>query len=385
MDSSSKSSFGAGSTAVVALLLACACGDDEDGSRADADASRAMPDAGRDAARPPREDAATSTDAGVDAGAGDAAVDVDSAPPPSPADIPEHLEGTGLYAAELGGALASGVREYEPLYPQWVDGATKRRFLLLPDSEVIDTSDMDDWDFPIGTKVWEELSRGGRLSETRYIYRYGPEDEHWTMVAYRWQGGRATAVPDGAAADAGADDYIPPTRECRDCHESRGSRLLGLSAIQLSHDRGDVNLAALEGAGLLSDPPPGNFALPGDADERAALGYLHSNCGCCHNPTGDPFTDEGVEMEHWQRVGQLATVEGTVSYTTSVGVESVTMPGKTLVLAGDASASLLVDLMSSRGKEGMPPVGSVLVDDTGLALLRSFVDGLGGGDDAGTP
>src|SRR5688572_32754644 len=39
--------------------------------------------------------------------------------------------------------------------------------------------------------------------------------------------------------------------------------------------------------GILSDPPIGDFPAPGDETTSAALGYIHANCGHCHNEHGD--------------------------------------------------------------------------------------------------
>ena len=47
-----------------------------------------------------------------------------------------------------------------------------------------------------------------------------------------------------------------------------------------------------EAAGLLSHPPAaGGYPLGADAATAAALGYLHANCGHCHNQNGTAWPD----------------------------------------------------------------------------------------------
>ncbi|NVL73435.1 hypothetical protein HWN77_28170, partial [Escherichia coli] len=49
-------------------------------------------------------------------------------------------------------------------------------------------------------------------------------------------------------------------------------------------------LAALNATGKLSDPPPAGIDVPGTGVVKDALGYLHANCGHCHN-------DESVRLD----------------------------------------------------------------------------------------
>ena len=88
--------------------------------------------------------------------------------------LPEHLSETGLYADIATGELAPGVAPFTPRFSLWSDGSEKQRWLLLPDGAQIDTSNMDEWTFPEGTKVWKQFSSAGVRLETR-LHR-----EAWT-------------------------------------------------------------------------------------------------------------------------------------------------------------------------------------------------------------
>ena len=56
-----------------------------------------------------------------------------------------------------------------------LDGAELGRYLLLPRGTTIDTSVMDQWVFPVGTKSWIEFRVGGKLVETRFLWKQGAE------------------------------------------------------------------------------------------------------------------------------------------------------------------------------------------------------------------
>ena len=53
-----------------------------------------------------------------------------------------------------------------PTEALWSDGAVKRRFIYLPPGTTIDTTNMDEWVFPVGTKFWKEFSVDGRKLRT---------------------------------------------------------------------------------------------------------------------------------------------------------------------------------------------------------------------------
>src|SRR5687767_10734632 len=109
---------------------------------------------------------------------GDAPPDAfpDSAPevPDAAVGDPETLADTGLYSDFESEVLAPGVVEYAVSWELWADGATKRRFVLLPEGETIDSSDMDFWTMPVGTRIWKEFSVDGTRVETRLLWKRGP-------------------------------------------------------------------------------------------------------------------------------------------------------------------------------------------------------------------
>jgi hypothetical protein len=291
---------------------------------------------------------------------------------------PERLSEAGLYEnlAESE-ALAAGVVEYRPRFELWADGAEKRRFLFIPPGARIDTSDMDYWVFPPGTRAFKEFSRDGIRVETRLLEKAA--NGTWLMLAFAWnsEGTDAVAVPRGSQNAGGTEHDIPSGVMCAECHENMPDRLLGVGAVQLSHSLGGVTLDTLAADGLLTDAPLSPIELPGNEVAQEALGYLHANCGVCHNRRSGEFPT--VHLELHLEVGALASVEETLSYRTTVGVPfEGTKPSPEIsdvrIRAGDPEGSAMVQRMGSREPlVGMPPLATEVVDEAGLAALARFI------------
>lgn len=289
-------------------------------------------------------------------------------PPSTPTDaLPERLSETGLYADLASDAIAPGVVSYRPRFALWSDGAEKRRWLALPAGMQIDAADPDDWAFPDGTRVWKEFTRDGTRVETRLLAKVGDE---WLAQAYLWLDDESDAIaaPAGYVDARGTEHDVPAAGECSGCHGGRSSFVLGISAVQLGYDApaGELDLADLVAANALTTPMPSEIAVPGDDDARASLGYLHANCGHCHNSASPdrPCLAPGV-YDFWLRTDGLASVESTATYTSAVD---------DAIEPGDPDGSKLIRRMSRRSIPGrMPPLGSRIVDDEALATLRRWI------------
>lgn len=298
---------------------------------------------------------------------------------PSLAELPEHLSETGLFS-ELDAeheVVAPEVLAYAPGFPLWSDGATKRRWLGLPEGGVIDVADPDDWRFPKGTKLWKEFTRDGTRVETRLLYKFGDGDADWAAAAYIWRadGSDADLAADGATNALGTEHDVPDATRCMGCHGGRKGRVLGFSAIQLATATGEdaLSLSDLFAAGALSAELP-EVTLPGNETERAALGYLHANCSHCHNSSrpesdGPRCYDPRKDLDMSLSVSRLGSVRETPTYETVVG---------SAVEPGDPEGSELFERVSRRsegeiGTDQMPPLASERVDDDAVALLRKWI------------
>jgi hypothetical protein len=240
---------------------------------------------------------------------------------------------------------------------------------------------MDAWRFPVGTKVWKEFSLDGALVETRLLEkRRDPDDGGWFQMAYAWSadGRDALAVPDGIK-NAHATTYeIPAQKDCVRCHYRGEKPVIGVSALQLSStsDGGEPPIAALERAGLLSASPARAYVAPGTGTVRDALGYLHGNCGHCH----DRNSAVADEVKVFTRL-VVDDVEptATATYTSLVGQPIHHFPDVGLlgeVVPGDPEHSLVHYRMARRDDAQMPPLLTHQIDEAGLATVTAWIAGL---------
>jgi len=308
--------------------------------------------------------------------------------------LPEHLADTGLYESGSTSRLQADVLQFSPQYPLWSDGATKHRWIKLPPGTSIDAAQPDAWDFPRGTKLWKEFSLGDRV-ETRYIER--GLDGIWRYASYVWnaEGTDAVLAPAGGIRDLpvpGKRYAIPAQDDCRACHEGAPVPVLGFSALQLSPDRdrqaphadADAakpleNLRTLAARGLLTRLPPELLANPPripakNSTERAALGYLHGNCGHCHNDDGPLAV---LEMSMAQRVGAKTPADSVIRSLAGITSQFRIPGGASRVAPGHPEASVVALRMRSREpREQMPPLGTSEVDIEAMSLIGKWIEGL---------
>jgi mono/diheme cytochrome c family protein len=175
-------------------------------------------------------------------------------------------------------------------------------------------------------------------------------------------GSDAVLAPRGASGDLGGGRRhdVPAAGECLLCHDTSRTPNLGFSTLQLSTDRdpgaphaetpppGAVDLTSLVASGRLVNLPDALVATPPriaarTPTERAALGYLHGNCGGCHEPHGALS-----ELEMDLRANAIATTVG--------------------------RRDRLLARMSSRAPHlQMPPLGTRVVDDDAVALVARWI------------
>jgi hypothetical protein len=303
---------------------------------------------------------------------------------------PATLDQTGLYTSPSSSPddVAPYVYEFTPRYPLWSDGAVKRRFMYLPKCTRIDTSDMNHWKFPVGTRFWKEFtypvdSASVRV-ETRFIHRYGPGDNDWLFISYQWDpnvasptAGNTAPVPDGVENANGTLHDIPTHGQCAFCHANLPERILGFSAFELTNNPGTVTMAALSHEHLLTVSAPNGFSPPGTSVQQDGLGYLHTNCGGCHNAFRN-VTPDGVVSPRMRLLVEQTTLEATDTYTTLCNVPTYNpdFQGIDRIAPGDDAHSEIIARMAQRGDLQMPPLATKVVDTDGVAKVAAFIDSL---------
>ncbi|MEP6866410.1 MAG: hypothetical protein ABJE66_37680, partial [Deltaproteobacteria bacterium] len=309
---------------------------------------------------------------------------------------------TGLCVDRACTQISPDVHEYTPQFPLWADTASKHRWYYLPPGTQIDTSDMDHWQFPVGTKFWKEFTRDGVRVETRLVMRIGAGDTtaDWFYVAYQWNATNddTTAVPMGVQNANGTQHDIPSRLFCKMCHEGlKPTRVLGFGAIQLDApavNPGETTLASLVAANTLTVNPTAPtsgttyFPIEGTASTRAALGYIHANCSHCHNPTSG--THDIVPMELRMLVGEVHDHTMTAAYRTAVGhpatislgtpkhcpdMNNVANAAECIITPGNpADSDMFVRFTADPGSNlHMPAAGTEMTDPTGMTTLSTWI------------
>ena len=311
------------------------------------------------------------------------------------APLPQRLSDTGLYVAGSAATVRADGIAFAPQYPLWSDGTSKRRWIYLPPGTAIDASRIDAWEFPAGTRLWKEFGYDRRV-ETRYIERL--TDGSWRFAAYVWNKEGTDAVlaaEDGevlpvSAAPAGR--YAVPARnDCLACHEGAPVPVLGFSALQLSPDRDPLaphagpaqnahaNLSSLVASGRLHNLPrrfleqPPRIAATSPI-ERAALGYLHGNCGHCHNDAGALM---GLELVLAQRADAAAqsskrTMQSLLGHSSRFRPQDADRAQR---IARDGGTHVLTLRMKTNNPLArMPPLGVQQFDAEGVALIERWIN-----------
>jgi hypothetical protein len=231
--------------------------------------------------------------------------------------LPETLQETGLFALPA--------QPFAPAHPLWTDGMDKRRWLHLPPGTTIDKSNPDAWKFPVGTRAWKEFARDGARVETRFIERLA--DGSWRFASYVWNadGSRAVLAPEEGVAKLG----IPSREDCLACHEGAPVPILGYSAVQIER-----TIAARSEV------------------ERSALGYLHGNCGHCHN---------------------AVALGGTGLHFAQSAAEPLKSAALTRESAGTRAQEILRRIRSNNAYVRMPPLGVSVADTEGAAAIEQWI------------
>lgn len=310
-----------------------------------------------------------------DDGEADAAVDLPDAATTPDAD-PRLLSSQGLYADIGAKTVVPGALEYAPAHALWSDAAAKRRWIILPPGSTIDTSDMDHWKFPVGTKLFKEFALEGKLLETRLI-EIRPDDTFFAG-AFIWNEAQTEATLSLGGQDnvLGTQHDVPTQNRCGTCHKGEPGFVLGFSALQLAKESpaaGEVTLESVKDR--LSSPPATAPKFPGDATARAAFGYLHANCGHCHNRSGNGVPvrltlAQSAAQPQASRADTLASLLGVAGrFRTPEWPDAAH-----LIEPGQPARSTLALRMHSRdARLQMPPLGTDIADDEGLRLVERWI------------
>lgn len=303
--------------------------------------------------------------------------------------IAANLADTGCVDPAAPSSPASGLIPYRPQAPFWSDGASKERWLALPEGTTVGLDDEGGFVLPAGAVLLKHFRRDESLLETRLFMRH--PDGVWAGYTYAWNDTQTAAhrVTGGAhtAMDGRAWQY-PSEAECLQCHTAAAGRVLGLERAQLNGPmtypatgRTANQLLTLDAIGVISPPlgatPEELPALSdpyGDAPlEERARAWLHTNCAGCHRPGGPTPSD--LDLRFGVSLSEMSACQVPGTTSSDLGVNDAR-----LLVPGAAERSLIWLRPGRRDAHAMPPVGSLEVDSPGLAVLRAWIESLAGCD-----
>jgi uncharacterized repeat protein (TIGR03806 family) len=315
------------------------------------------------------------------------------------AEVPMLLSQTGCIDMADPSKPAAGLIPYSVRSPLWSDGASKERFVRIPEGQrirVLDCAvDVDDckspgeggigaddghWIMPVGTVLVKTFAIEGKRIETRLFMRRS--NLVWKGFSYEWNeaGSEATLLPDNAEGKdkpvgSGSQVWHYPSRsQCLECHTRYAGSSLGPSTPQLNSDfayaDGAMNqIEKFNSLGLFDAPPK---ALPGNSDpadvalaiDARARSYLHTNCAVCHRPGGGAS------------VGNLDLRSSTAFDATflcdEVERDKGLVPDYRMV-PGKPNESAMSFRMHALDTLRMPKIGSNVVDPLGVDLIDDWI------------
>jgi uncharacterized repeat protein (TIGR03806 family) len=295
--------------------------------------------------------------------------------------MPARLSETGAFA-DLGSLTpARGLVPYDLNVPFWSDGASKRRWVAVPDGTAVHFSPIGEWGFPAGTVFVKHFERDGRRLETRLLVC--TESGRAFGASYRWRadGSDADLVPQPRREGGW---YFPGPEDCKKCHIPSAGGVLGVNARQLNRDYAypsgvtDNQLRAWAHAGLFDNPPdegeiPGLPRLAGleESDrsvEDRARSYLDANCGYCHRPGGAAADFDARYRTPLDRQA-LVNAPARINF----GLDHARQ-----VAPNDPWRSVVLVRLGTLEQTRMPPLGHERVDQRGIELLTEWVQSLPG-------
>ncbi|GAB3033691.1 PQQ-dependent sugar dehydrogenase [Bowmanella dokdonensis] len=297
---------------------------------------------------------------------------------------PALLSQTGCVQSANPAEPADGLIPFDVIEPYWSDGASKQRFVALPDDTRISVNEQGDFVLPNGSVLMQHLLLDEQLIETR-LYMRG-QDANWRGYSYQWNEDKSDAELLEGARDAdlsGQTWHYPSGAECNQCHTSAAGHSLGLEVAQLNRDftypQTGISANQLDtftAINLFHSPleeslKANRLVNSQDSSEpltERARAYLHSNCSHCHRPTGPTQSD--MDLRSW-----IDFVDTNTCNEAPLGGD-LGVTGARLITPGEADRSLLYLRMLEEGQWRMPPVSIHQTDATGSQLIGDWINQL---------
>ncbi|MGF1557879.1 MAG: PQQ-dependent sugar dehydrogenase [Flavobacteriaceae bacterium] len=324
--------------------------------------------------------------------------------------LPKFLSQTGAFKNLNTLEPTDGLIPYDLIESFWSDGATKKRWLGIPNNgshnsaaEQINYSADDVWNFPIGSVLVKHFelplnennpSITKRL-ETRFSIK--ASNGNFYFVTYKWNDQQT----DAEILTSGLDETInitkadgtvasqkwryPDNSECITCHNPSSGGTLGTRTRYLNKDytypktgRTGNQLVTLSHLGILdrviTDADTGSLLTSKSIDDATASldekarSYLDLNCAYCHSPgTGNRG---GFDLRLKLSLSQTQLL-------TAPPYLSLGIPNEKIVDPGNPATSILYHRANSTDPAiMMPPLAKNKLDAKAIQLLNDWISQL---------
>jgi hypothetical protein len=322
--------------------------------------------------------------------------------PTDTAAIPKRFSETGFYDDWSSKAVTATAHRYEVNSPLWSDGASKDRWILLPQGKpILFNENSDLWDYPdsaVFIKLFKHQAIAGDSSttalwETRVLVNQeieagGKRVDAWHGFSYKWAADGSDAFllsdEDGDSVFQSVFKYrnhaagelkwrkwrFPKRGECLQCHRAQrmgtlqGRAVLGFFTAQLnrpSPNADSINqIIGFFNAGLMlwenrgaTKPTEGDVShwprwarvadTTVDLNVRARS-YIAANCSGCHGDRGISLGATGgrdVNFDFWQNRPHASFALREMSW-------NYNLPGSALVVPGRPDLSILLHRQKQR-------------------------------------
>ena len=324
-------------------------------------------------------------------------------PPPPP---PALLSQTGAFTNLSNLTPAPGIIPYTVNSPLWSDGATKQRWIALPNDGTHDSAEEQisfqaeaPWTFPEGTvfiKHFElPLDPANPTITTRLETRFIVigEDENYYGLTYRWNAGQTDAVllmdtetRDISVLDGEGNSVIqtwtfPGRNDCLSCHSLNAGKVLGVNTHQLNGDQYYPSttltanqLETWDHLSMFAQPldSPENYLRSVALDDAMAtptqkiFSYLDANCRHCHIPGGVTASFDA----------RLAVPYAAHNLIDEPTISPTSPGGNVVVLPGIPNQSELFTRDDDLGPAAMPPLAKSIVDTSYINQLKTWIQEL---------
>jgi uncharacterized repeat protein (TIGR03806 family) len=300
--------------------------------------------------------------------------------------VPATLSGWGCFQPADPKSFSDSVIPYSINALLWTDFAGKERFMAVPSGSTVTIDAEGRLVFPPGSVLGKHFRLNDTLVETRLLMNHA--NSGWRGYSYEWNDGLTDADLLTAAKDKtiGSQNWhYPSPTECQLCHTDVVGVSIGPELGQLNRDfyYSTLNanqLITLEAIGLLVDPLNDQqkstvfYTIDDTAytAEPRARSYLHANCSMCHQPGGPG----GGNLD--LRMSASLTATGLCNRAPLAGDLGLTNP--VLLKPGDPDNSILLLRMQNLDSTRMPPLGSGVVDNQAIGVVREWISALTGCD-----